>query len=175
MASQSAKVAVLAEAGQLLINDLATGDRIAEHVLSLEKGQIIKNTHHYRDLKQRIETLESALEQQLGGLASQRLCALLKATSPKIYKDQLLGAKQVIASHTGQYGDISAELLERLLIAPRLTATQLRDTLDAYQQHPERLGVSTTAQPVSDSASALAHYAILNGQLSGQGERHVVN
>jgi hypothetical protein len=175
MASQSAKVAVLAEAGQLLINDLATGDRIAEHVLSLEKGQIIKNTHHYRDLKQRIETLESALEQQLGGLASQRLCTLLKATSPKIYKDQLLGAKQVVATHTEQYGDIGTELLERLLIAPRLTATQLRDTLDAYQQHPERLAAATTDKSVSDAINALAHYAALNGQSNGQGERHVVN
>jgi transposase len=175
MAYQSAQVAVSAEAGQLLINDLASGDRIAEHLISLEKGQIIKNTHHYRDMKQRIETLEAALEEQLGGLASQRLCALLKATSPKIYKDQLLGAKQVIATHTAQYGNIGAELLERILIAPRLTATQLRDTLEAYQQHPERLAAATTVQPVSESLSALAHYAALNGQSSGQGERHVVN
>lgn len=100
MAYQSAKVGVSADAGQLLINDLTSGDRIAEHVISLEKGQIIKYTHHYRDMKQRIETLEAALEQQLGVPASQRLCVLLKATSPKIYKDQLLGAKQVIATHT---------------------------------------------------------------------------
>jgi hypothetical protein len=62
MAYQSAKVAVLTNAGQLLINDLANGDRIAEHIISLEKGQIIKNTHHYRDMKQRVEILESALE-----------------------------------------------------------------------------------------------------------------
>lgn len=85
MAYQSAKVAVSTDAGQLLINDLASGDRIAEHVISLEKGQIIKNTHHYRDLQQRVVTLESLLDQQLGALASQRLCALLKATSPNIY------------------------------------------------------------------------------------------
>jgi transposase len=174
MAYQSAKVGVSADAGQLLINDLTSGDRIAEHVISLEKGQIIKNTHHYRDMTQRIETLEAALEQQLGALSSQRLCVLLKATSPKIYKDQLLGAKQVIATHTAQFGDISTELLERILIAPRLTATQLRDTLDAYQQHPERLVATTTSQPASDSVSALAHYAVLNGQSGGQGERHVV-
>jgi hypothetical protein len=174
MAYQSAKVAVSTDAGQLLINDLASGDRIAEHVISLEKGQIIKNTHHYRDLQQRVVTLESLLDQQLGALASQRLCALLKATSPKIYKDQLLGAKQVIATHTAQFGDISAELLERILSGPRLTATQLRDTLNAYQQHPERLA-ATTNQPKSDSVSALAHYAVLNGQSGGQEEHHAVH
>jgi transposase len=172
MAYQSVKVGVSAHAGQLLINDLAGGDRIAEHIISLEKGQIIKNTHHYRDMTQHIETLETALKQQLGDSASQRLCALLKATSPKIYKDQLLGAKQVIATHTVRYGDINADLLERILTSPRLTASQLRNILEAYQLNPGRLSAAVD-QPVPDSSSALAHYAVLNGQLTGQGERHV--
>ncbi|MDD5632710.1 MAG: IS21 family transposase, partial [Methylococcales bacterium] len=66
MAYQSEKVGVSAHTGQLLINDLANGDRIAEHIINLEKGRIIKNTHHYRDITQHIETLESALKQQLG-------------------------------------------------------------------------------------------------------------
>jgi hypothetical protein len=176
MAYQSAKVGVSAHAGQLLINDLASGDIIAEQVISLEKGQIIKNTHHYRDMKQRVEALEAAIAEQLGDSASQRLCALLKATSPKIYKDQLLGAKQVIATHTVQYGSISADLLERILASPRLTATQLRDILDAYQLNPERLSAATTDQPgPTHTSSALAHYAALNGQSTGQGERHVVH
>ncbi len=43
MAYQSAKVGVSAEAGQLLIKDLASGEQIAEHIISLEKDQIIKN------------------------------------------------------------------------------------------------------------------------------------
>ena len=175
MAYQSTKVGVSTDAGQLLINDLANGDLIAEHVISLEKGQIIKNTHHYRDMKQRVEALEAAIEQQLGDGAGQRLCALLKATSPKIYKDQLLGAKQVIAAHTAQYGGISADLEERILAAPRLTATQLRDMLNAYQLNPERLFPATTDQPAPGSSSALAHYAVLNDQLAGQGESHVVH
>jgi hypothetical protein len=175
MAYQSAKVGVSVNAGQLLINDLASGDIVAEHTISLEKGQIIKNTHHYRDMEQRVEALEAALEQQLGNSASQRLCALLKATSPKIYKDQLLGAKQVIARPTVHYGGISVDLLERILMAPRLTATRLRAMLEAYPLNPERLSTALADQPDSDSASALAHYAALNGQLTGQGESHVVH
>ena len=86
----------------------------------------------------------------------------------------MLGAKQVIATHTAHYGGISADLLERILTAPCLTATQLRDTLDAYQQHPERLSTTTVDQPAPDT-SALARYAVLNGQLTGQGESHVVH
>lgn len=176
MAYQSAKVGVAAHAGQLLITDLASGDLIAEHVISLEKGQIIKNTHHYRDRQQRVEALEAALEQQLGESASQRLCALLKTTSPKIYKDQLLGAKQIIAAHLVNHDDISADLLERILTAPRLTATQLRARLEAYQLNPERLSTALTDQPAPAHAfMALAHYAVLNGQLTGQGESHVVH
>lgn len=175
MAYQSAKVGVSAQAGQLLINDLASGDRIAEHIISLEKGQIIKNTHHYRDRQQRVETLEASLSEQLGSNGSQRLCALLKASSPKIYKDQLLGAKQVIATHTLHFGSIGAELLDRLLTAPRLTASQLRDRLEAYQQNPGRLSAATADQPAPDSSGALAHYAVLNGQSTGQAESHVVH
>jgi hypothetical protein len=176
MAYQSAKVGVSAHAGQLLITDLASGELIAEHTISLEKSQIIKNTHHYRDMTQRVEALETALEQQLGDSASQRLCALLKATSPKIYKDQLLGAKQIIATHTMHYGGISADLMERILTAPRLTATQLRTMLEAYQLNPKRLSTATADQPdPAHSASVLAHYAVLNGQLTGHGESHVVH
>ena len=143
MAYQSAKVGVSTHAGQLLIKDLAQGKQIAEHVISLEKGQIIKNTHHYRDRQQQVETLEAALSEQLGDNDKQRLCALLKASSPKIYKDQLLGAKQVIATHTVQYGEINADLLERILTSPRLTASQLRDRLEAYQLSSGRLSAAT--------------------------------
>jgi hypothetical protein len=69
-------VGAAAHAGQMLISDLASGDLIAEHVISLEKGQIIKNTHHHGDMQQRVEALEAALEQQLGDNNGQRLCAL---------------------------------------------------------------------------------------------------
>jgi len=175
MAYQSAKVGIAAHAGQLRIHDLASGDLIAEHVIRLEKGQIIKNTHHYRDRQQRVEALEAEIEEQLGGSTGQRLCALLKASSPKIYKDQLLGAKQVIATHTVHYDGISTDLLERMLTAPRLTATQLRAMLEAHQLNPERISAARADQPVPDSASALAHYAVLNGHLTGQGESHAVH
>ncbi|MDD5267872.1 MAG: hypothetical protein PHO08_12210 [Methylococcales bacterium] len=70
-------------------------------------------------------------------------------------------------------GDISADLLERILRSPRLTASQLRDILEAYQLNPGRLSAEAAAQPIPDSSSALANYAVLNGQLTGQGERHV--
>ncbi|MCD2449746.1 hypothetical protein GO003_005000 [Methylicorpusculum oleiharenae] len=66
----------------------------------------------------------------------------MKATSPKIYKDQLVGAKQIIAAHLVNYGAINADLLARILTAPRLTATQFRALLDAYQLNPERVSAA---------------------------------
>jgi hypothetical protein len=99
----------------------------------------------------------------------------LKASSPKIYKDQLLGAKQVIAKHTVQHGEINTDLLERILTSTRLTASQLRDRLEAYQLSPGRVSAATADQFVPDSSGALAGYAALNGQSAGQGESHVVD
>jgi len=69
-----------------------------------------------------------------------------------------------------------ADLLERILTSPRLTATQLRAMLEAYQLNPERLATALADQPdPAHALSALAHYAVLNGQLTGQGESHVVH
>jgi hypothetical protein len=83
----------------LHISDLATGEIIAEHIIRLEKGQIVKNTDHYRDKAQRIAALEADISQLLGNTESaDSLCALLKVSAPKIYKDQLAGTKQVLAA-----------------------------------------------------------------------------
>ena len=177
MAYQNARVGVTELDGRLQISDLGSGEPIAEHRISLEKGQVIKNTHHYRDLNLQIETLENDLEKLLGypELAIQ-LCALLKTSAPKIYKDQLAGAKQVLAEHIRHYGAIPEALLTRLIDTPRLTATGLRDRLDAYQQHPERLKThpSGSFEAQGDHAR-LAQYGALNDRSSGHGESHVVH
>ncbi len=140
MAYQNARVGVCEQDGQLRISDLSSGEVIAEHGVCLDKGQILKNTHHYRDRDLRVEALEQELQQLLGhpdrALA---LCTVLKASSPKIYKDQLAGAKQVLAEHLRCHGALPEALWQRLLDTPRLTATGLKERLAAYQQHPERI------------------------------------
>lgn len=180
MIYQSARVGVKTQNGKLLISDLTTEAMIAEHLICLEKGQVIKNTHHYRDKALRIENLESDILQCLGHTEnSVALCALLKISSPKIYKDQLLGAKQILNAHIKQYGKIDALFLSRLIDTSRLTATGLRDRLAAFQQHSEREKTeqlqaqqeATVDQSKTDDS--LARYGELNGQPDGQGESHV--
>lgn len=182
MVYQNARVGVVSCEGQLLISDLATGEVIAEHPLCLEKGQVLKNTDHYRDKAQRIESLEADIQHLLAHAeSSQALCQLLKATSPKIYKDQLAGAKQVLTAYCNQYGAIEQKLMAQLIDTSRLTATGLRERLTAYQQHPERNSTDTSSIPpaVPDSPTSandsLARYGALNGQSSGQGENHVIH
>lgn len=176
MAYQGARVGVCEQDGQLRIRDLSTGEVIAEHAVCLDKGQILKNTHHYRDQSLRIETLERELQQVLAqpdlALA---LCALLKATSPKIYKDQLAGAKQVLAEHIRRHGAIPEALWQRLLDAPHLTATGLKERLAAYQQHPERITSADEKPTESPSSTVLARYGALHGHPNGQGVSHGIH
>lgn len=175
MAYQNARVGVCEQDGQLCISDLSSGEVIAEHAVCLDKGQVIKNTHHYRDINLRIEALEDDLQQLLGQPAlAITLCTLLKATSPKIYKDQLAGAKQVLAEHIRYHGAIPEVLWQRLLDTPRLTATGLKERLAAYRQHPERITPTDMRSADSSSSTVLARYGALHGHPTGLGVSHVV-
>jgi hypothetical protein len=80
----------------------------------------------------------------------------------------------VLQVHISQYGAIPEALWARLIDTPRLTATGLRERLEAYQAHPERLQTDT-AMVVNTDLADLAHYAVLNGRSSGQGECHVIH
>ena len=161
LAYQRAVVGVLEEEGQLVICALDSGEVLARHPLACGKGEVFKNTHHYRDRTQQIAALEAALVTLLGAPLGARLCALLKATSPTIYKDQLRGAQTVLAAQQPLRLDLVAAVCDK----PRLTATALRDWLAAYASHPERLAGPDTVAPTPPppahrpDASPLARYA----------------
>lgn len=168
---QQAQVGVHEQADELCIHDLETGDEIARHVLSREKGRIIKNNHHYRDPAQRIADLEKAINGLLPAGQGTALCRLLKETSPRIYKDQLVGARDLLKAHA----PIDSERLADLLQHPRLTARQLREHLEAWQQAQARgRSPEPICVPGADSQLApadLSAYARL-GRSSGQEVTH---
>ncbi len=144
---QRGNVGIHAIADQLHIHDLETGEEVAVHTLTTGKGKIIKNTHHYRDPAVRIAKLEKRLHEQVGMMTAQALCRLLKSSSPKIYKDQLAGVSELFKAHQ----PIAPSLLDKLCQRPHLTATQVRDYLQAYADHPDRLEPEDEA-PVSTGA-----------------------
>ena len=158
MAYQRSRVEVREHAGQLSIYDLESTAEVACHSLCLEKGRVIRNTSHYRDRVQQISDYEAIICEHIGADYGRRLCALLKTTSPRIYKDQLAGARRVLRQH----GALSDTLLDHLLDRPRLTATGLRDYLAAYASHVERLQIPSP-QTVSTVATdtALGRYGDL--------------
>lgn len=167
LAWQRSQVRVCEQDQRLLIHDCETAELIASHTLSLEKGRTLKNRHHYRDPALRIEKLESAVCQQLPDGVGQALCRLLKKTSPKIYKDQLAGVRDLLQRYTPVDDGLIHDLTER----SHLTATGLQQYLQAWQQakHRGRDGDTTDIATEDDRipSQALQAYGQL-GHLSGQ-------
>ena len=130
---QRGNVGVRVQGRKLLVHDLESGEEIARHALCEGKGRIIKEPSHYRDREQQIADYEQAIAKLLGEADGARLCALLKSTSPQIYKDQLLAAKRLLSAH----GKPEPAILTRLLERPRLTATGLRDVLETRAAPPQ--------------------------------------
>ena len=156
---QRARVGVCEEDGQLIVCDPTSGEVIARHTLAVGAGEIVKNPHHYRDRAPRIADLEAAIGECLPPLLAARLCALLKASEPNLYKDQVRGVGRLLQAHAL----VDTLLIERLCEKPRLTATLLRDPLDAHAARPERLRDSAAEIVIAPAhranAEALARYA----------------
>jgi transposase len=154
MPYQQAIVGVEQVGENLYVTDLGTGSRIAEHVICHEKGRIIKNNNHYRDHEKHVRDFEAQVKEQLEEPLGSRICSLLKATSPQIYKDQLAGLIKILSRHD----EVNLDVMEKLSRRPRLTATMIRDYLEAYSLSEE----TPASRPVSsDTARDLARYAKL--------------
>ena len=159
MAYQRTCVGIAAEGQHLHIFDRESGEEVACHPLTTGKGKVIKNTHHYRDPAVRIEQLEQTLQALIGQPFADSLSGLLKASEPKIYKDQLAGVISLFKHHQ----PVSPALLEKLCQRPRLTATLVRDFLQAYQHHPSRISPDDEP-PVTSPPGQLDAYATLVSQ-----------
>lgn len=161
MRYQNTNVGVTTDLESIYLHDLETGEEIAQHALCLDKGQIIKNTHHYRDPAEKISALEEEVVERMGVEYGKKLCALLKATSPKIYKDQLKGVTVILRQST-----VSDEVAAWLCDRSRLTASQMESLLESRARHPNRF----THQPEEKiSSSALARYQQLTTrEVSGE-------
>lgn len=132
---------------------------------------MIKNTHHYRDHSQRIADLEATIQDRLGQVVGERLCRVLKATSPRIYKDQLVAVRRLLNQPEG----IDPELIERLSRRAELTATTLKRYLEAEQGAQARGRAEPPGTTLPDNAPLLSPYARLirpAGHSSGQEVTH---
>ena len=150
------------ERDELVLSDLETGQAIARHVISHDKGTVIRNNDHYRDKAARVADLEAAIGEQVGQATGARLCAQLKATSPRIYKDQLAALRGLLRQHT----DLPQTLLDQLIERPALTTSQCRGTSRPMPPTPGALSIHRRPRrphqphrPPTDGSDRLSGYA----------------
>lgn len=141
MKYQSSTVLVKEDGTKLVIRDANAFQTIATHDIHEEKGKIIKNNNHYRDYEKRISDSESEVCGLIGKELADKLCKVIKITSPKIYKDQLAGLLQVLKNHLDQEG--FEKPLSALSERPRLTVSFIRDYLSAYHMNNDPQRVAT--------------------------------
>jgi transposase len=189
MKYQSSTVRVKEEGAKLFIRDTESLEIIATHDISQRKGEIIKNNNHYRDYQKLASDREQEISEIIGSELSETLCKIIKATSPRIYKDQLAGLIQVLRKrqHPDRENTQEENLKEALLQLkerPRLTVTFIREYLTAfyspkYGQHDKQQGQeleettggmqATAADPVQPAADPLAAYGCLITQNGWEG------
>jgi len=155
MAYQRARVGVKEKGQWLIISNLETGEEVARHVLSRGRGEVIKNTNHYRDREKQIAGYETEIRGHLGEEGGRKICGLLKETSPKIYKDQLAGLVRLLRRY-----EMPEELLRCLCERRRLTTSQIQDYLEAWEHRPEYFCEEWLDNPAEvEKNSALGRYA----------------
>jgi hypothetical protein len=177
MKYQSATVRVKEEGAKLIICDSESSEVIATHDINQRKGEIIKNNNHYRDHQKLVSDREHEVSEIIGHELSEMLCRIIKATSPKIYKDQLAGLIQVLRKHPDE--ENLKEALSHLKERPRLTVTFIREYLTAFcsekrrqsdNKHSQKLEETTGGRPstaadaLPSTAAPLAVYACLSTQ-----------
>jgi len=164
MVYQRGQVGVMEADGELQIVDRETGEIVATHALATGKGQTVRNTHHYRDRAQQVEELEATIAECVGTDLGGRLCTQLRASDPRIYRDQLAAVSRML--ETGPVP--TPEVLERLAEREGLTATRFKQYLEASRcaelrgREPDEEAAETPA----GASTGLDAYAQL-GQPSG--------
>lgn len=159
MPYQGSQVLVREADGLLLIYQNETGKQIAEHPLDISKGKIFKNTNHYRDFKKTLRDHENEIRIFIADDLADRICSSLKKTSPKIYKDQLVGLKKVLASYKS-FKNIE-DSLEELANRSSLTVTFIRDYLKAVSMNTSEEYGDIMTKKQHDTHAELMRYAQL--------------
>ena len=127
---------------------------------------MVKNTHHYRDHAQRVSKLESDIDALIGNEIGHQLCQQLKRSEPKIYKDQLVAARNLLKRHE----PVDPVLITTLAERPGMTATRLQSYLEAAQAAVLR---ERQPEPLPEPKEALDLSAYRRvGHSSGQGVTH---
>ncbi len=130
-AYQNHMVYIQKEKERLIIMEMETEKVIATHSISYKTGDIVKNINHYRDHEKTIKDREAEVHKALGKDLSTPVCALLKISNPKIYKDQLVGLLHLIKTYKSntEMDKVFAILKDK----STLKVSQIENYLKAYK------------------------------------------
>jgi hypothetical protein len=155
MKYQSVTVVVEEEDGKLIVRDIGNKEVIAIHNICEEKGKIIKNRNHYRDHAKLVTDREDEVGMIIDRDLAGRICNVIKKTSPKIYKDQLVGLIKVLKQYINN-SDIT-EVLNILAARERLTVSFIKVYLEAFYNNRQEVEESR------QTTGILTQYKCLRG------------
>lgn len=155
MQYQSGVVRVHEREGRLFIYECNSSLEIAVHDLSPGKSRTIKNTNHYRDQQELTKDLEDNVIAFTGEEVGRELFKVLRATSPKIYKDQLRGLLRVLKPYKDK--PELADCLAKLAGRPRLAVSFVRDYLEAFYSERGRIEKLADGAATSQTGSLSAY------------------
>lgn len=160
---QLSEVKVKEEGRKLIIHDGESKEVIAVHELYEGKGKVVKNINHYRDHQKLISDREGEVRKVIGDEVGQKLCKVIKETSPKIYKDQLVGFIKLLVQYSQRENFDKA--LALLLGRKQLRVSFISDYLSAFYTERESSIIESNTSGDS-SINMLSNYNCL---FSGKG------
>lgn len=120
--------------GEMKIVDLETGEVIAEHNLSLEKGQLIQNSHHLRDNSLKIAELYQDTLKCLGETPeAQRILDMIKLEKPRYIRDQY---QYLIKATEGLNQEVITKAISYMVSRELWSATAFLSIVENIDQIP---------------------------------------
>ena len=116
---------------QLILVDPSTGEILAKHTISLEKGKLIKNPNHVRDRSRTIDRLKQhVLTLFPGEEASRQYIEEICRTYGRYRRDQLLILQKVAEENS----ELIPTALEKCISEKLYSANAFRDVVDYLKQ-----------------------------------------
>ena len=127
------KLAIRESAGEVQLNDILTGERIAQHPLCHDRGQLIKNRHHGRDLTAKIDTIYAQTLAKLGDTEPTRyLLDAIRKEKRRYVRDQF----SLLSSLAGKYpAELLQQAIQYCLTFKLYSAVDCRDAAAYYSSH----------------------------------------
>lgn len=154
---QRKEVLIQENSDYLYIREKGTGKEIASHKISLQKGQQVINSNHYRDIRKNIDELTIETLSVLKGINnSELIISKIKNDNPKIARDQLYGLQKITRKYPIFYWD---KVSSDLLLFPKLRVSMIEKIFKNFEKKKEAENIlksSTDQLPNEANSSTLS-------------------